>query len=354
MRGTIFQVGSRHLNSNSDMSPVGACVILLRMFEESHDSHEVTLPSDDIRSLPIGVFDSGVGGLTVMREIIRQLPGESIYYFGDTLRCPYGSRPLDEIKTFARQVSAWLIDKRVKMIVVACNSATAAALEIIRQETRVPIIGVVVPGARAAARTTRTLRVGVIGTAATVNSDIYRRAIRSIDPRITVFSKATPRFVDIVEQGLRVDHDPIEEISAGAASAYLRPAFLDITRDYLDPFKSADVDTLVLGCTHFPLLIPLISQIMGSDVRIISSAEETARDVAEVLATHGTAAADATVPRHRFATTARNIKEFAEMGSSILALPIQDIEQVGVEELEVALEQARRTATCDDPNRKGE
>ena len=239
--------------------------------------------NNDVKACPIGVFDSGVGGFTVVREIMDVLPGESILYFGDTLRCPYGPRPLEEIRGFARQISRWLAGRGVKLIVIACNSATAAGLESVQLESEVPVIGVVAPGARAAVQATRVGRVGVIGTLATIESGVYTQAIRSLDAGITTFSAATPRFVEMVEQGLRLDNNPIEDIVADVSSIYIRPAFLEIAREYLQPLKACKIDTLVLGCTHYPLLTPLISQVMGADVRIISSAKETARDVAEVL-----------------------------------------------------------------------
>jgi glutamate racemase len=304
------------------------------MLEAPHNTNKSDTLLDDTNGLPIGVFDSGVGGLTVVSEIMKQLPRESILYFGDTLRCPYGPRSLEEIKSFARQISAWLVERGVKLIVIACNSATAAALDTIQQEAPVPVIGVVAPGARAAVRATQAKRVGVIGTKATVNSDIYCRAIRALDSRATVFSMATPRFVDMVEQGLHVMYEQAEEPSDSTSSAYIRPTYLDIARDYLEPLKSVEIDTLVLGCTHYPLLTPLISQVMGPDVRIISSAEETARDVANILSYRQNLATEDALPEHRFATTAQNVDEFAAMGSAILAMSISDPIQVPLAELE--------------------
>jgi glutamate racemase len=297
---------------------------------------------DDISTRPIGVFDSGVGGLTVAREIARRLPHESILYFGDTLRCPYGPRSLEEIRSFARQISCWLAEQGVKLIVIACNSATAAGLETVQQELSVPVIGVVEPGARAAVQATTARRVGVIGTAATIDSGIYARAIRALDTGITTFSIATPRFVEIVEQGLRLDRNPLEDIMAQTSAIYIRPAFLEIARDYLSQLKRCRIDTLVLGCTHYPLLTPLISQVVGPDVRIISSAEETARDVAETLERRGhlapVAPAPGAAPMHRFVTTALDTREFESLGAAILAHSISSPQSVGIDELEGALE----------------
>ncbi|MDR0347560.1 MAG: glutamate racemase [Coriobacteriales bacterium] len=293
--------------------------------------------NNNMAARPIGVFDSGVGGLTVAREIARRLPHESILYFGDTLRCPYGPRSLTEIRSFARQISCWLAEQDVKLIVIACNSATAAGLETVQQELAVPVIGVVEPGARAAVQETFTRRVGVIGTAATIESDIYARAIRSLDTGITTFSIATPRFVEIVEQGLRLDRNPLEDVMARSSAIYIRPAFLEIARDYLNPLKRCGIDTLVLGCTHYPLLAPLISQVIGPDVRIISSAEETARDVAQILERRGQLVSEDVVPRHRFVTTATDVEEFAALGSAILAHPISTPRAVTISELEETL-----------------
>jgi glutamate racemase len=283
------------------------------------------------------VFDSGVGGLTVAREIARLLPHESILYFGDTLRCPYGPRSLDEIRGFARQISCWLASQQVKLIVIACNSATAAGLETVQRESAVPVIGVVEPGARAAVQATTARRVGVIGTAATIASDIYARAIRGLDTGITTFSVATPRFVEIVEQGLRLDRNPVEDIMAQSSAIYIRPAFLEIARDYLNPLKQCRIDTLVLGCTHYPLLTPLISQVIGHKTRIISSAEETARDVADTLGRRGQLAPEGTEPLHRFVTTAPNVDEFAALGSAIFAHPIPTPQSVTIDGLEDGL-----------------
>ena len=294
----------------------------------------VTLQNNTINTCPIGVFDSGIGGLTVAREIAGRLPSESILYFGDTLRCPYGPRSLEEIRSFALQISRWLAKQEVKLIVVACNSATAAGLDVIQQESAVPVIGVVEPGARAAVKATLARRVGVIGTKATIESDIYSRAIRSLDAGITTFSVATPRFVEMVEQGLRLDDNPIEDIVAAVSPIYIRPAFHQIARDYLDPSKRCKVDTLVLGCTHYPLLTPLISQVMGPDVAIISSAEETAKDVAETLERRGQLATEGTTPMYSFVTTTHNLDEFAALGTAVFGAPITSPLTVAISELE--------------------
>ncbi len=285
-------------------------------------------------SLPIGVFDSGVGGLTVARELAKQLPHESILYFGDTLRCPYGPRPLDEVERFALQISEWLVTQQVKLIVIACNSATAAGLESVQRSTQVPVIGVIDPGARAVVQATSSRRVGVIGTVATIESGAYTRAIRAHDAGITVFSAATPRFVEIVEQGMRLDRNPIEDLMAQTAAIYIRPAFAEIARDYLNPLKRCSIDSLVLGCTHYPLLTPLIRSIMGPEMHIISSAEETAAEVAETLARRGQLASAGTTPRYTFATTATDADDFIDLGGAIFGQLLVDVRIVSLRELD--------------------
>jgi len=283
--------------------------------------------------LPIGVFDSGIGGLTVAREIAQRMPQESLIYFGDTLRCPYGPRPLDEVERFALQISEWLVAQEVKLIVIACNSATAAGLEAVQRSVQVPVIGVIEPGARAAVHSTYSRRVGVIGTIATIESGAYTRAIRSLDAGITVFSAATPRFVEIVEQGMRLDRSPIEDIMAQTASLYIRPAFAEIARNYLDPLKRCDIDSLVLGCTHYPLLTPLIRSIMGPDMHIISSAEETALEVFSTLERRYQLAPPEHLPRYSFATTAPDPSDFIQLGGAIFGKKMEDVQVVDLEEL---------------------
>jgi len=287
-----------------------------------------------IKALPIGVFDSGIGGLTVAREIARQLPHESLLYFGDTLRCPYGPRPLAQIRGFAHQIAHWLDVQGVKLIVIACNSATAAGLESIQQELDVPVIGVVEPGARAAAQSTLLRRVGVIGTEATIESGIYEREIHRFDAGIITFSKATPRFVDMVEQGLLLDNGFLDDSEVMAPSIDVPFSQMDIAYDYLNPLRMNGVDTLVLGCTHYPLLRPLISQVMGADIRIISSAEETARDVAEILGRKDQLAGEGDVVTHRLVTTAHDTQRFLVLANRILSQPVTNLTRVTLGDLE--------------------
>ncbi len=277
---------------------------------------------------PIGVFDSGFGGLTVAREIAKKLPRESIMYLGDSARCPYGPRDLAEVDGFVQQIGAWLVSRGVKLMVIACNTATAAGLVHAQQTFPVPVIGVVEPGSRAAAHATRNRRVGVIATKATVESGAYTQAIRHIDAGITVFSTATPRFVEIAEQGIRMAEGPIENYTSLASKVYIRPAFQEIAREYLEPLRRCDIDTLVLGCTHFPLLKALIGGVVGRDVTLISSAREAARDVAEILERRHALATSDHAARYEFFTTGTDVEEFRDFGSRVFRQPIENIAHV--------------------------
>jgi glutamate racemase len=231
--------------------------------------------ADERSAAPIGVFDSGLGGLTVAHAIMRQLPAESLIYFGDTARVPYGPKSPDTVRRYSREISAFLIEQGVKAIVVACNTATAHALPTLRDELEVPVIGVVEPGARAAVRATRTGHIGVIGTAGTIRSQAYDRAIRAENPEVRVTTLACPLFVPMVEEGW-IDHEATHLIA----------------EEYLAPFVKDPIDTLVLGCTHYPLLKPVIGEIVGRSVRLIDSAEETALDARRMLAANDLTAAD--------------------------------------------------------------
>ncbi len=283
-------------------------------------------------SAPIGIFDSGLGGLTVAREIARALPAESLVYLGDTARCPYGPRDLGEVRRFVLEIGSWLEARDVKLLVVACNTATAAGLSLAQKAFSVPVIGVVEPGARAAVMATRNRRVGVIGTTGTIDSGAYSRAVRALDAGVTVFSAATPRFVDIVEEGLRRDTGAVEGLLAETADVFIRPSFYEIARDYLDPLKRSGVDTLVLGCTHFPLLSASIQQTVGPSIKLISSAEETALEVAETLARRGQLEEPSGSAVRDFATTGDPV-EFAALGSKVFGSPLGDVQAVGLHEL---------------------
>ncbi|MCI8294038.1 MAG: glutamate racemase [Hespellia sp.] len=221
---------------------------------------------------PIGVFDSGVGGLTVAREIIRQLPNENIIYFGDTARVPYGSKSQDSIIRFSEQIIRFLQTKQVKAIVIACNTASALALDTVQKEFDIPILGVVVPGARAAVEATVNGKVGVAGTDATVRSQMYTKIIQKMNPEITVIEKACPLFVPLVEEGFK-EHQVTREI-------------IDY---YLKSLKDTEIDTMILGCTHYPLLRSKIRTYMGEKIQIVNPAYETAMDLRDLLEMQGMA-----------------------------------------------------------------
>ncbi len=288
-------------------------------------------PSQTTENAPIGIFDSGYGGLTVMRKMMEALPHESFVYFGDSRRCPYGPRGLAEVDGFVQQIGSWLMGQGIKLMVIACNTATAAGLEHAQQTFDIPIIGVVEPGARAAALATKNRRVGVIGTQATVESDVYTKAIRNIDAGITVFSTATPRFVEIAEQGIRMSEGPIENVTSFASKAYIRPAFEEIAREYLEPLRRCEIDTLVLGCTHFPLLKALIGGVVGREVTLISSANEVSLEAAEILGRQGIHASPQDPPTHRFYTTSEDVEEFKAFGSYVLQIPIGQVGHVDLD-----------------------
>jgi glutamate racemase len=219
---------------------------------------------------PIGVFDSGVGGLTVAREIMRQIPNEKIVYFGDTARVPYGSKSKETVTRFSRQIVRFLQTHHVKTIVVACNTASAYALEDLEKEIDVPIIGVVKPGAKAASAATRNGRIGVIATEATIGSHIYSQYIKKISPNVAIYGKACPLFVPLVEEGLW--EDPVTD---------------EIAKRYLNELIDINIDTLILGCTHYPLIRSTVARVMGEDVTLVNPAYETARELKEMLERKG-------------------------------------------------------------------
>ncbi len=259
---------------------------------------------------PIGIFDSGLGGLTVAREIMQRLPGESVIYYGDTARVPYGPKSPDTVLRYSREITAWLIEEGVKVVVVACNTATAHALAALQSDFTIPVIGVVEPGARAAARVSASGRIGVIGTAGTIASGAYERAIHAERRDAAISAVACPLFVPLVEEGW-LDDDATRLIA----------------HRYLDSLARAEVDTLVLGCTHYPLLVPLIGETMGEDVRLIDSAEETASETCRVLAEMGLAADPSAIPTHRFVASDAP-EHFLRQGQRFLGEAIERVEKL--------------------------
>jgi glutamate racemase len=261
---------------------------------------------------PIGMFDSGFGGLTVARALIDLLPDEHLVYIGDTGRYPYGPRPLDEVRGFAVQITRRLIDEHgVKLVVVACNTASAAALAELQVLSDVPVVGVIEPGARSLVAATRTGRVGVIGTVGTMASGAYQRAVADIAPEVELTGAACPGFVEFVEAG-DVDSEQVHILA----------------ERLLAPMIAAKVDTLVLGCTHYPLLARTISDVMGPDVVLVSSADETAFEVRAVLGADdpaATAPPAAKPPRRRFLTSG-DVETFRTLGARFLGPEVDAVE----------------------------
>ncbi|MBO8163780.1 MAG: glutamate racemase [Brevibacillus sp.] len=263
----------------------------------------------------IGIIDSGVGGLTVAREVIRQLPREQIVYFGDNARCPYGSRSVEEIRMFTNQMVQFVQCYPIKALVIACNTAAAVVLEEVREQTAVPVIGVIEPGARAAISASRMGRIGIIGTETTIRVGAYQRVLHRLKPDLYTVGMACPSFVPLVESGM-----------------YHAPEARRIVEETIAPLVHEELDTLILGCTHYPLLAPLIEQVIGGEVTLISSAEETARELSALLSLHDLHAEDTTEkPKHRFFTSGDE-QIFRQIGEEWLGFAI-DVEAKSLEEI---------------------
>lgn len=258
---------------------------------------------------PIGVFDSGVGGLTVARALMQRLPNESILYFGDTARVPYGIKSEETIAHFALQIAQFLLDKQVKLLIIACNTMAAVAARAIADLAPVPVLDVIEAGAQAAAAATRNKSVGVIGTLATVTSGAYDRAIHGHDPAIRIVSQACPLFVPLVEEGW-LDH-PVTRLTA---------------QEYLAPVLAQSVDTLVLGCTHYPLLKPLLQQVAGAGVRLVDSAETVAAQTEALLRERGLARTDGTAQHEFFVTDVP--QRFQQIGERFLGRALAPVHVV--------------------------
>jgi len=266
----------------------------------------------------VGVFDSGVGGLTVLHECLVTLPHEDFVYLGDHARLPYGPRPLAEIRRFAREIGGFLEAQDVKLILVACNAATSAALPQLQEELSVPVVGVITPEARAAVQATRNRRIGLLATQATVDAGRYADLVRALDAGAELVPVACPRLVPLIE-----GDDPYGEETE------------DAVREYAAPLKGAGVDTVILGCTHYPLIRPMFQRVFGRDVTLVFSAEETAREVAVTLARKRIENDTARTGAYRFLTTG-DPEAFREMGRRFLQLPIGEVEHVAVGRLEGA------------------
>jgi glutamate racemase len=267
---------------------------------------------------PVGVFDSGTGGLTVLHECLVTMPSEDFLYLGDLARLPYGPRPLDEIRRFAGEIAGYLEGQGVKLIVAACNAATSAALPELQERLAVPIVGVITPEAHAAVQTTRNRRVGLLATQATVTAGRYAELVRTLDAGVRFFPVACPRLVPLIESD-----DPFGTETVAAV------------REYAAPLKQAGVDTVILGCTHYPLIRPIFQRIFGRGVTLVFSAEETAHEVVETLERKGIANELSREGTYRFLTTG-DPGRFQALGERFLQLPLGDVEQVAIAELEAA------------------
>ena len=262
----------------------------------------------------IGIFDSGVGGLTVLKEVVQALPQEDTIYLGDTARVPYGTKSPETVVRYSRQIARYLYSRDIKLLVVACNTASAVALAALQQEFDIPVVGVIEPGARAAAEATKSGKVGVIGTAGTVASSAYTKAIKRINPDIEVLSRACPLFVPLAEEGW-VDNE-VARLTA---------------RIYLEDLKKHGVDTLVLGCTHYPILKEVIAEVMGAGVTLVDSAEQTALTVARILAEQGLLRPKGERGNHHYYVT--DIPAgFIRVGNRFLGGELGDVYQVNLEQ----------------------
>ena len=268
------------------------------------------------KTAPIGVFDSGVGGLTVAREIMRNLPKEDIVYFGDTARVPYGSKSKDNIIRYSRQIIHFLQTKGVKAIVIACNTASALALDTVKDEFDIPIIGVVEPGARAALAVTENKKIGVIGTEATVRSSMYEKIMEGINPEVSVIAKACPLFVPLVEEGFK-KHKVTDEI-------------IDY---YLADLKKSDIDVLILGCTHYPLLRSKIREYVGEKITLVNPAYETAMDLKRILQEMDMENPDIEGDHGSYSFYVSDAADkFKQFANSILPYDIETTKQINIEE----------------------
>lgn len=252
------------------------------------------------RNLPIGVFDSGVGGLTVVKEIMNQLPQEQIIYFGDTARVPYGDKSRETVTAYSRQITHFLLSKGVKAVVIACNTASAYALETVQKESPVPMLGVIKPGAKTAAATTKSGRIGVIGTEGTIRSGLYEAYLREISPESQVFGKACPLFVPLVEEGWIED-----EVTR------------QVSKRYLAELLVQKVDTVVLGCTHYPLLRQVIQDTVGDSVTLVNPAYETACELRRMLGERDCLNDGSETPAHTFYVS-DGAEKFRKFANSIL------------------------------------
>ena len=270
----------------------------------------------DLSVLPIGMFDSGIGGLTVLHECLVAMPEEDFVYFGDTARFPYGPRGQVELESFALQIAAFLERSGVKLLVVACYSATAAALPALQARFETPIVGVVMPGARAAVQSSRYRRIGVLATEATVASGAYERAVHGLDVGAQIIEQPCPGLAEFIQQG-------------DVASRELT----DVVREFTAPLKEQRPDVVIMGCTHYPLIAPMLQRHLGRDVTLVNPGAEIAREVAQTLQRQGVARDSDREGSYRFLCTGET-ESFRRVGAQFLQMPLEDVRRVALEELE--------------------
>lgn len=262
---------------------------------------------------PVGIFDSGIGGLTVVKEVMKILPNEDIYYFGDTARVPYGNKSPETVTKFSFQNTRFLINKDVKAIVIACNTASAFSLGHVMENFKLPVLGVIDPGARAAVRETKIGKIGIIGTEGTISSKAYEKAIRKLMPDAEILAHPCPLFVPLVEEGW-----------AGSRVSYM------VAEEYLAPLKRAGVDTLVMGCTHYPLLNRVVGDVMGPDVKLINPAEETAIDLKQILTAFELQNDINEASKCKYYVS-DNTDKFSKVGSNFLNSEVFDVDKIDIE-----------------------
>lgn len=279
------------------------------MIEQSQKNRN----SNSDRNLSIGVFDSGLGGLTVVKQIFSYIPQESVTYFGDTARLPYGTKSVKTVQTFSLQIAHFLQRQGVKLIVVACNTASSAALEMLKENIDIPVIGVIEPGARAAIKSPKNKRIGIIGTTATISSGIYERELHKFNSSVKVYSAACPLFVPLVEEGW-IDSKVTEMVA----------------EEYLKPILNKKIDTLVLGCTHYPLLKGVLAKIIDSNIEIVDSSIEVAKEVKSVLYKEGLLAQGDKKPFHKFYVSDYPQK-FEELAKRFLGRSLPDVKCVSLD-----------------------
>ncbi|MCG3175860.1 MAG: Glutamate racemase [Candidatus Omnitrophica bacterium] len=274
---------------------------------------------------PIGIFDSGIGGLTVLKELRRELPSEDVVYFGDTAHLPYGTKSKETITRFSLDNVRFLRAQGAKMVVVACNTASSLCLDVLKERFDVPVIGVIEPGARQALSVTRNGRIGIIGTKATIGSGSYEACLKRLDPRVKVYSEACPLFVPLVEEGW-LDGDITQRVA----------------RSYLEPLRSFKIDTLILGCTHYPLLARVIQKTMGSRVRLVNSAEETAKEARQLIVRLKLRREGRPAQADMRFYVSDEPEQFRVSGERFLGRPVQSVAKIG-DHLAPARASSRRT-----------